>query len=202
MKTKTLLIIILASLTLMAPAQTPETKYQKIRKMNVLAEKKREFLALGHADRVRVWREHFQYVFLTEPLEPEQRDYLLRSIDAFEAGELTDDLDREARDLFDFELGRRVFNLGPWTGGGSSCTAETQKRRGFEFEPETFSALRVFTSPQPQLMAPADCNCGQTSTNWGCSGSCGPSGCTSTPDGCSIFYMYPCNGKCSSQEIE
>jgi hypothetical protein len=203
MKT-TILSIIIASLTLAAVGQVPTdrpTKYQAIRKMNVLAEKKRAFLALGHEERVNVWRDHFAHVLATEDLDADQREFLFRSLEALEAGELTDELDAEAKLLFDRELGRRVFNLGPFDCQAKNITREireTTLKRGSGF------AFASFSSPVTRHSSPiADCNCGQTSTNWGCDGSCDASNsCRKTPDGCSIFYMYPCDGKCSDPMID
>lgn len=209
MKSLLTIVIIAASLTLSAVAQPPQSNYQKVRNMNVLADKKRFVLGLERAEQVRVWRSHFAYVFITEDLTAEQQEYLLRSLRAFESGNLTDDLDQEAKELFDFELGRRVFNLGPWTETGTLCSSKTVNRRSTQINANkllfaySYSRPSAFIGGKTLVPRVADCNCGQTSTNWGCSGSCDPSNsCTPTPDGCSIFYMYPCNGKCSTEEIE
>lgn len=181
MKTIITLSIIVASLTLSVFGQ--QSNYQKVRQMNVLAHKKQFVLDLKRADQINtIWRPHFAYVLITEDLTPEQQEFLPRAIAAFEAGSL-DEVDRESKELFDRELGDRVFNPGPYTETGSTCLK--------------FSSLQkdIFTTDNVGF----DCNCGQTSTNWGCSGSCGPSNsCVPTSSGCSIFYMYPCDGKCST----
>lgn len=203
MKMKPLILfLITASLTLSAFGQL--SNYQKARNMTVLADKKRFVLSLSHEDQVKVWRPHFAYVTITEDLTAEQQEYLLRSLRAFETGDLTDELDREAKDLFDRDLGRRVFNPGEFTTIGSMCRVEsitreireTTLKRSAGF---TFAPVANFRGKGSSV---ADCNCGQTSTNWGCDGSCLASSCTPTPDGCSIFYMYPCNGKCSTGSEE
>jgi hypothetical protein len=185
MKIKILLFIV-ASLTLSAVGQAPASKYQTVRKMNDLADKKVYFRTLSPADKVNVWRDHYAYIFLTEDLDKDQKEYLVRSIEEFAAGHLTDELDAEAKDLFPFELGQRVFNLGPSTDAGKTCVGPLSR----------LIYPNVFASPQ-RLPPPTDCNCRQTGTNWSCSGHCDASSCTHTPDGCSIFYMYPCDGTCS-----
>ena len=183
MKMKNLLLTLLtASLTLSALGQIP-SKYQKVRKMTDLAEKKRFMLGLERDDQVRVWREHFAHVSATEVLTIEQREYLARSLEAFEADELTDELDQEAKDLFNFELGRKVFNPGPFDSVACKTDLLIPKNMAFSFTGKRF----------------ADCDCRQTGTNWSCDGSCLPSSsCTPTQAGCSIFYLYPCDGKCNS----
>lgn len=192
------MIVILASLTLAAFGQVPETNYQKIYKMNVLADKKRAVLSLPDKDRVQVWRDHFAYIHLTEYLTRKQKEFLARSLDALAAGELTDELDRESKELFDFKLGQRVFNLGPYTDLGTMCEASIGPRQPDAKGSFVFASYVPFSgnfsSPVPRRFA--DCDCRQTGTNWGCSSYCTVSSCTPTPDGCSIFYMYPCDGKC------
>jgi hypothetical protein len=175
---KTLMLTIIIAFPTLLLGQ--ESNYQKVRKMNVLADKKRFVLALSKSDQAKVWRPHFAYVLITEDLTPEQQDFLPRAVVAFERGELTDELDQEAKELFDAETGNRVFNLGPWSEMGSMCTPKLIKpRMAFAFAPKS-----------------VDCNCRQTGTNWGCGGYCTASSCTPTSDGCSIFYMYSCNGTC------
>jgi hypothetical protein len=203
MKT-TILSIIIASLTLAAVGQVPTdrpTKYQTIRKMNVLAEKKRAFLALGHEERVNVWRDHFAHVIATEDLNADQREFLFRSLEALEAGGLTDELDGEAKLLFDRDLGRRVFNLGPFDCQAKNITREIREKtlkRGSGFNFASFSSP---VTRHSSLLA--DCDCRQTGTNWGCDGACDASNsCVKTREGCSIFYLYPCDGKCTDNVIE
>lgn len=176
------LFLVTASLTLSAFGQ--QSNYQKVRKMNVLADKKRFVLAMDRQDQSRsIWRPHFAYVLITEDLTPEQQEFLPRSLQAFEAGEMTDELDREAKELFDRGLGNIVFNPGPYTEKGTMCQNIDFKPKGFTF---AFAAGRV-----------ADCDCRQNGTNWSCD-HCDPSNsCTATSSGCSIFWAYPCDGKCN-----
>lgn len=182
MKMKPLILFLLtASLTLTAFGQSA---YQKARKMNVLADKKRFVLAMDRQDQSRsIWRPHFAYVLITEDLTPEQADFLPRSLQAFEAGEMTEELDREAKELFDKELGDRVFTPGAYSELGTMC----QK---IDFKPKGFTFVLVSTRLP-------DCDCKQTGTNFSCNGSCDPSNsCAPTTAGCSIFWAYPCDGKC------
>jgi len=176
-----ILFLLTASLTLSVFGQ--QSNYQKVRKMNVLTEKKAFVLSLDQKDQINtIWRPHFAYVLITEDLTVEQQEFLPRAIDAFWAGDL-DGVDKESRELFDRELGNRVFNPGPYTEKGSTCLKLSSLQKDF------------FTTDNVGF----DCNCGQTSTNWSCSGSCDPSNsCTPTTSGCSIFWAYPCDGKCST----
>ena len=175
---KTLLLtLITASLTLSAFGQL--TDYQRVRKISDLAEKKRYVLSLDRDDQLKLWRDHFAYVRINEDLNAEQAAFLARILDAFDQSEMTEEIEQEARELFDKELGSRVFNPGPFT---CAAVSIVPKRMAFGF-----TAKRTF----------ADCDCRQTGTNWSCN-HCDPSNtCTPTNSGCSLLWAYPCDGKCS-----
>lgn len=199
---KTLLLTILIAFpTLAVLGQVTESNYQKVRKMNVLAEKKRFVLGLARADQVKLWRTHFAYALITEDLTRQQRDFLVRAVEAFEADALTDELDAEAKDLFDETLGSRVFNPGPFI--CEPVNLATNFTNSTNYSPISYRAafqpakeFVPFVLIRGKSSSFADCNCRQTGTNWGCSGYCTVSGCTPTIDGCSIFYLYPCDGTC------
>jgi hypothetical protein len=184
-----LLTIIIAFPTLAAFGQVTESNYQKVRKMNDLREKKRFVLGLERHDQLTVWRDHYAHIFATETLTLEQREYLARTLEAFEADELTDELDQEAKDLFRFDLGKKVFNPGPFIEDSTACVEPKM-----DFKPKGFTF--AFAASKRSFV---DCNCRQTGTNWGCSGYCTVSSCSLTSSGCSIFYMYPCDGMCGGK---
>ena len=177
-----MLALFIASLAIAAIGQT--TEYQRVRKMKVLADKQRAYLELSQKDRVRFWRENEAYVRMTEDLTPEQDGYITRSLIAFERGEMTEELSQEAKELFDNEQAERIFIPGPYTERGSLCVELT-------FKPRTPYAFGFASKKY------ADCDCNQLGTNWSCNSGCGPSNsCSPTQSGCSIWWAYPCNGKC------
>jgi len=176
---KTLLLILFtASLTLSTFGQIP-SNYRKARNISDVGEKKKFVLTLDKEERSILWGEHFVYVAIHGVWNAEQRAFFPRLLAAFEADEMTDEIDQESKELFTTEEGQKAFIPGPFT---TAC------------KPSPIPPRMAFGFAGRRL---PDCDCRQTGTNWSCNTSCDPSNsCTPTTTGCSVLWAYPCDGKC------
>lgn len=158
-------------------------EYLKLRKISVLADRKRAFAKLSRGAMLQVQTANHAYALVTERLTPEQVRLLIDSLKAFDNLELLRIYDRQSKELFSREQGNRIFNLGPYTKAGTLCLNASPPKKATAFRKRA-----------------ADCDCRQTGTNWSCD-HCDPSNsCTPTQAGCSLMWAYPCDGRCADSE--
>lgn len=162
----------------------------------------RIFDALPSEAKSKLWRSWLDRVLEEEQLTPRQREVVreastfvtpaLYSQKAIPAAQMAD-LARRVKEVFPKKQAGEIFStLGPQEGSY-----------------RTLASAKVLVGQRVTrilAVSAADCNC-TSGAFWtqcdGCSGTTFPSGyccltsqCTPTSSGCSLFWLYPCDGDC------